>query len=156
VARAHRIAARVARLWWKVRRPRTLGVRALVLDEAERVALVKHTYLPNWYLPGGGVNRRESFADALARELREEIGLADFRLERVLGVYRNGSEYKDDHVVIFVVHTREPTADIRAADALEIEEARWFPIDALPTDISLASLRRIQEYRRGEIGLGDW
>ncbi|HEY0315504.1 MAG TPA: NUDIX domain-containing protein [Sphingomonas sp.] len=156
MARAHRIAARVARLWWTIRRPRTLGVRALVLDGAERVALVKHTYLPNWYLPGGGVNRRESFATALARELREEIGLGDFRLNRVLGVYRNGGEGKDDHVVIFVVRTKGAVATIHAADTLEIEDARWFPIDALPADISPASARRIEEYRNGEIGLGDW
>ena len=56
MALAHRLIARAARLWWKVRRPRTLGVRALVLDEADRVALVKHSYRPYWYLPGGGVN----------------------------------------------------------------------------------------------------
>lgn len=154
MARAHRLIARAARLWWMVRRPRTLGVRALVLDGAERVALVKHTYRPCWYLPGGGVNKRESFADALARELREEIGLTEFRPDRMLGVYRNGGEGKDDHVVIFVV--RAKAADIRAADSFEIEEARWFALDALPTDISPASLRRIEEWRRGEIGMGDW
>jgi len=156
MARRHRLIARVARLWWTIRRPRTLGVRALVLDGAERVVLVKHTYRPYWYLPGGGVNKRESFAHALARELREEIGLEDCRLDRVLGVYRNGGEGKDDHVVIFVVRTREATAEVRAADAMEIEEAGWFALDALPADISPASLRRIGEYRRGEIGLGDW
>jgi ADP-ribose pyrophosphatase YjhB (NUDIX family) len=154
MARAHRLIAKAARLWWTIRRPRTLGVRALVLDGAERVALVKHTYRDYWYLPGGGVNKRESFAAALARELREEIGLTDFRLDRVLGVYRNGGEGKDDHVVIFVVRTE--AVEIRAADALEIEDAGWFALDALPRDISPASARRIEEWRRGEIGLGDW
>jgi ADP-ribose pyrophosphatase YjhB (NUDIX family) len=148
--------ARAARLWWAIRRPRTLGVRALVLDGAERVALVKHTYRPYWYLPGGGVNRRESFAGALARELREEIGLEDFRVDRILGVYRNGAEGKDDHVVIYVVRTVGPVAQIQAADAFEIEEAGWFALDALPDDISPASARRIDEWRRGEIGVGDW
>lgn len=156
MARVHRLLARAARVWWAVRRPRTLGVRALVLDGADQVALVRHTYRPYWYLPGGGVKRREAFAGALVRELREEIGLDDFRLERVLGVYRNSGEYKDDHVVIFVVHTREPVAEIRAADGFEIEEARWFPMNALPADISPASAHRIEEYLRGEVGLGDW
>ena len=154
MARAHRLIAQAARLWWAIRRPRTLGVRALVLDGAERVALVKHTYRPYWYLPGGGVNKRESFAAALARELSEEIGLTEFRLDRVLGVYRNGGEGKDDHVVIFVVRTGQ--VDIRAADGFEIEKAGWFALDALPADISPASLRRIEEWRRGEVGMGDW
>jgi ADP-ribose pyrophosphatase YjhB (NUDIX family) len=154
MARAHRLIAKAARLWWTIRRPRTLGVRALVLDAAEQVALVKHTYRDYWYLPGGGVNKRESFGDALSRELREEIGLSDFRIDRMQGVYRNGGEGKDDHVVIFVVRTGATA--IRAADALEIEEAGWFALDALPADISPASLRRIEEWRKGEIGVGDW
>ncbi|WP_454886930.1 NUDIX domain-containing protein [Sphingomonas oryzagri] len=156
MATAHRLIARAARLWWAVRRPRTLGVRALVLDGADRVALVKHTYLPNWYLPGGGVKRRERFATALARELREEIALTGFQIERILGIYRNGSEHKDDHVAIFVVRTVTPIADIRAADSFEIEAAQWFALDALPPDISPASRRRIEEWQRGETGLGDW
>lgn len=156
MARAHRLIAKAARLWWTIRRPRTLGVRALVLDGAQRVALVKHTYLPNWYLPGGGVKKSESFAAALAREVREEIGLGDIRLDRVLGVYRSAAEGKDDHVVVFVVRTGTATADIHAADALEIEDAGWFALDALPGDISPASARRIEEYRRGEIGVGEW
>jgi ADP-ribose pyrophosphatase YjhB (NUDIX family) len=156
VALAHRLIARGARLWWAIRRPRTLGVRALVLDGAERVALVKHTYLPGWYLPGGGVKKRESFGAALIREVREEIGLADVRLDRVLGVYRSAAEGKDDHVVVFVVRTAGATADIRATDALEIEAAQWFALDALPEDMSPASLRRIGEYRRGEVGVGAW
>ena len=109
-----------------------------------------------WLLPGGGVKKSESFAVALAREVREEIGLEDVRLERVLGVYRSAAEGKDDHVVVFVVRTAEPTAAIRAADALEIEAAGWFALDALPEDISPASARRIGEYRRGEVGVGDW
>lgn len=156
MARAHRLIARAARIWWTIRRPRTLGVRAIVLDGADRIALIHHTYRPHWYLPGGGVHRKEPFDVALARELREEIGLEAFRVERILGVYRNRHEFKDDHVVIFVVRTIEPEVTIRAADTFEIEQARWFPIDALPDDISAASARRIEEYREGAIGGGDW
>lgn len=156
MARAHRLIMQAARLWWMIRRPRTMGVRAIVLDGAERVALIHHTYRPDWYLPGGGVNRREPFDVALARELSEEIGLEAFRVERILGVYRNRHEFKDDHVVTYVVRTLDPETAIRPADSFEIEQARWFPIDALPKDISAASARRIDEYRKGVLGTGDW
>ncbi len=30
----------------------TLGVRGLVTDEAGRVLLIEHTYMPGWYMPG--------------------------------------------------------------------------------------------------------
>ena len=158
MALPHRIAARLARLYWRVRRPRTLGVRALVIDQHDHVALIRHTYITHWYLPGGGVKKGESFADALIRELAEEVALHPVTVERVLGVYTNRSEYKDDHVTVFVVRIERPAdAPLMAADSWEIEAAGWFPLDALPEDVSPATLRRITEYRDGRIGnYGDW
>ena len=56
-------------------RPMTLGVRAIALDEAGRVFLVRHTYIPGFFLPGGGVERGETALLSLERELAEEGGL---------------------------------------------------------------------------------
>jgi len=148
---------KAARLYWRVRRPRTLGVRAVVVDQDDRIALVRHTYTTAWYLPGGGVKKGESFEAALLRELREEVAIDNGLIERVLGVYHSRREAKDDHIVIFVVRVATSSADpLRKADLLEIEEARWFPIDALPTGTSAATGRRIAEYRAGLTGMGSW
>ncbi len=153
----HHLANRIAGLYFRVRRPRTLGVRALVLDPQERVALVRHTYTDQWYLPGGGVKKGESFAAALVRELKEEVALDAPTVERVLGVYHSRREGKDDHIVVFVVRVAvTPSSQLQAADAMEIEEARWFPLDALPANASPATLRRVAEYRAGAVGLGVW
>lgn len=151
----HRLIGRAARLYWRVARPRTLGVRCLVLDPDDRIALVRHTYLPHWHLPGGGVKKKESFADGLARELREEVGITDFEVERVLGVYHSLREAKDDHIVIYVARTHAGTT-IAPADPIEIAEAAWFLFDALPEDVSPATARRIAEYREGTVGGGVW
>lgn len=157
MAFAHRMVGKAARLWWFVTRPRTLGVRAMVLDAQDRVALVRHTFAAGWAFPGGGVKKGESFEVALARELREEVALADFTIERVLGAYHSRREYKDDHVVIFVVRVVAGEAAAMAkADALEIAEAAWFALDALPEWVSPATGRRIAEYRAGATGTGVW
>lgn len=50
------------------------AVRAVVLDPAERVLLVRFE-TGVWTTPGGGIDPREEPAQALLRELAEEVGL---------------------------------------------------------------------------------
>ncbi len=151
----YRMVGRVARLVWRISRPRTIGVRAVLLDPDERVALVRHTYVDQWYLPGGGVKKGESIAAALVRELAEEVAIADPVIERVLGVYHSRRESKDDHIVIFIVRTAA-SGTLGRADLQEIEQADWFPVDDLPETTSSATQRRIAEYRQGATGTGAW
>ncbi len=151
----YRIAGRAMRLWWRVARPRTFGVRALLIDPAGRIALVRHHYISGWYLPGGGVNKGESAEDAIRRELAEEVGLTAVEIAGLLGIYHNRGEAKDDHVVVFVVLADDPAA-LYAADRREIAEAGWFAPDALPDGTSPATRRRIAEHGAGRQGHGAW
>jgi ADP-ribose pyrophosphatase YjhB (NUDIX family) len=155
MALRHRLLGKLAKLYWRTTRPRTLGVRAIVLDSTDRIALVRHTYMEHWYIPGGGVKKKESFSTGLARELREEVSITEFAIERVLGIYHSRNEAKDDHVVVYVVRVSDPLA-MAKADPMEIEAAEWFPLDALPEGVSPATARRIAEYRAGTIGTGTW
>ena len=56
----------------------TVGVAGVVLDERGRVLIVEHAYHPRypWGLPGGWIGEDEDPADAILRELREELQLA--------------------------------------------------------------------------------
>jgi 8-oxo-dGTP pyrophosphatase MutT (NUDIX family) len=69
--RCQRLAVRIAAP--KV----TMGACAVILDGRGRVLLAHHTYRANpWGLPGGLVSAREHPSAGLARELREELGVA--------------------------------------------------------------------------------
>ena len=151
----YRIAGRAMRLYWRVRRPRTFGVRALLVDPSGRIALVRHHYVAGWYLPGGGVDKRESAVEAIRREIAEEVGIAEVAITGVLGVYHNRAEAKDDHVIVFTAHVADPGLLV-AADPREIAEAAWFAIERLPEGTSPATRRRIDEYQADTQGHGSW
>jgi len=150
----HRLLGKTARLVWRITKPRTIGVRAVLLDQDDRIALVRHTYTDQWYLPGGGVKKGEGAEAAMLRELQEEVAVTKVTIERVLGVYHSRREGKDDHIVIFVMRTVSQA--LHRTDLMEIEEAGWFSLDRLPGSTSAATARRIAEYRQGITGAGAW
>ena len=49
----------IAHTIFRFTRPMTLGVRGIVIDPQACVFLVRHTYVPGWHLPGGGVDAGE-------------------------------------------------------------------------------------------------
>lgn len=140
---AVRLRSRLAHLAFRVLRPMTLGVRGLVLDGEGRVFLVRHTYVPGWHLPGGGVEAGETLLSSLERELREEANLEMAGAPTLLGIYFNHKSSRRDHVAIYVVRDFRSLGE-RKGD-WEIAEARFFARDELPADTSEATRARLAE-----------
>lgn len=142
-SRFFRAAWLARRLWHRVSRPLTMGVRAVLVDGAGRVLLVRHSYIGGWHCPGGGVARGETLAEAMRREVREEVGLIVPPGDpQPFGVYARFRDGASDHVAVFVVRDWTGTP---CADGLEILETGFFPLDRLPADTSPATRRRLGE-----------
>lgn len=131
----------------------TLGVRALVLDGSGRVLLLRHTYIPGWYFPGGGVEANESAAEAAAREILEETAVRLKAPPRLVSMHPNPRVSPRDHVAFFhaACETTRPVA--RPG---EIAEVGFFRLDALPEGVTGATARRIAEMVEGRTPAREW
>lgn len=150
-----RLRDRLFHLWFLLRRPMTLGVRGLVYDEAANaVFLIRHTYVPGWQFPGGGVERGETALEALSRELFEE-GNIEVRAQPVLkSLHFNRRQSPRDHVAFYLVTDFVQSRPKRPD--MEIAEAGFFRLDALPQDTSPATRRRIAELFDGAPPAAEW
>ncbi len=144
------LAARVYAL------PTRRGVRALILDPADRVLMVRfEDELGSWWsTPGGGIDPGESDAEALARELSEEVGLRDFELGSLIWTRRHwlvnprrwGGQEERHYLVRTAAFAPAAAFSVAELAAEGVHEARWFTVDELATVITgprrLASLVR--------------
>ncbi len=120
---------------------RTVGVRALVVKD-NQVLLVKHTYQEQWYTIGGAVEKGESLVQAIVRELKEEVGAILTAPPQLSSVFYSRNEKRDDYIIFYLV----TSCVFEDACCSEIQEKKWFLFDALPSDISPATQRRIDEH----------
>jgi ADP-ribose pyrophosphatase YjhB (NUDIX family) len=97
----------------------------------------------------------ESLADALAREIREEVGAVLTAPPQLFGVYRNEIAHKRDHVAFFVCREWERRTVPRIPNR-EIVACRRFPLTALPADVSRGTLARVSEVLAGAPPSSDW
>ncbi len=143
----HRLLRSALHVWFRLTRGMTMGVRAMVLDAEGRVFLVRHSYIPGWHLPGGGIEAGQSAREALAMELHEE-GSIVLESEPVLfGVYLNRHAAPRDHVLLYIVRGFRQTAP-RLPDR-EIVETGFFALDALPEGTTRGTRRRLDEVLAG-------
>ncbi|MEE1609632.1 NUDIX domain-containing protein [Microvirga sp. CF3016] len=152
--RSSRLISRALHTYWRFSRGMTLGVRAVVLDDRNQVFLIRHTYVPGWHLPGGGVETGETALDALGRELREEACIAMDETPDLFGVFFNNRISRRDHVLVYVIR-RFTVLSVKQPDR-EIAEAGFFPLDRLPEGTTMATRNRLAEILEGRPLSTNW
>jgi ADP-ribose pyrophosphatase YjhB (NUDIX family) len=121
--------------------PAVFGVAALVLDGEGRVLLVRHGYNPGWRLPGGGVERGEPAADAVLRELQEEVGLTGGG-----AAFVSLHSRKAGWATMVVALYRVTGGAVNFRPNLEIREICFADPRHPPAGCTPAALRRLSEF----------
>jgi 8-oxo-dGTP pyrophosphatase MutT (NUDIX family) len=130
-----------------IRRRMVLGARAALID-GDRVLLLRHTYMPGWHFPGGGVEPGETAEQAARRETEEETGLRVEGPMTFLGLYLQVNEATNrDHVAVCVWRAHSVIHPFKANG--EIAEIGWFAFDALPAGVNPGTARRVAEIAAG-------
>ena len=116
------------------------AVRALVVDRDDRILLVQFRRPVGdeawWGSPGGGIDAGETHAEALRRELREEVGLHDFEIGPLLfehdGRFAWGGALYDQRNTTYLVRVaeHEPVATIDL-EPEGVADVRWWSLDEL-------------------------
>ncbi len=153
---AYRAAHGVRSLYWRIRRPTTVGVRIAVVSANGEVVVVRHSYGPPYlYFPGGRVDRGETCAEAAVRELAEETAIRPARGAaslRLFGVYTNRRGGLTTHIILFELPPSEwDHCDLdRDRHGAEITEVTLVAITNPPADLSRATRRRLSELTTGD------
>lgn len=119
-------------------------VGAVVVDrDARRVLLLKHVlrWGSGWGIPGGFLERGEHPEDAVRRELREEAGL---ELEEARIVFARNLKKINQIEIMFLCRAAGGAAVAVAPHSLEIVDAKWFDVNALPADVGHDQRRLIE------------
>lgn len=138
---------RLMHLYWRFSRGLTVGVRGMATDPDGRIFLVKHSYVPGWHLPGGGVEPGETLREALGREMMEEGNIAFLQEPRLFGIYHNRTASGRDHVALFVADAFTQTTPPQPN--AEIIAHGFFLRDALPPETTPGTRKRIAEVLDG-------
>ena len=123
--------------------PVALGACALVVRDG-KVLLVRHSYVRGWLLPGGGVGRGEPPAEAILRELREEIGLVRSSPPEFIGLYSRRAGWATNVIALY----RIDDAEFIFRPNLEIRETQFADPVAPPDGTPPSVRRRLSEFAR--------
>lgn len=126
------------------------GVIGLILTPEDKIVLAHRSKLNSgWSLPGGSVEKDETFEDTFKREIQEEVGVEVFSprlvlIEKKLFVFPSEEEL---HFVLATYSARiketrlpEPTAEA-LREGLKIE---LFDLDDLPSDMIFSDKKKVE------------
>lgn len=118
----------LARIYWRIRKPVTYGVKVIV-QHADKYLIIQNSYgFKRLTFPGGKIEEGEVASHAAIRETKEEVGIRLGEVRKLFDV-TSTAEGKVDHVAIF--HAVADSDKLSLCE-FEIASANWFTKEEIP------------------------
>jgi len=131
-----------------------VDVRGALVDDRERILLMRERSDNRWSLPGGWADPLDTPSRAVEREVLEETGYSA-RARKLVGCWDRDAQGHLPRLpfsIYKLFFLCEATGEVRPPDALETLEIGWFGLDELPElsvgRVSARQLARIIAHRR--------
>lgn len=100
---------------------------AVVQNGKGEVLILRHA-TGNWLLPGGKINTAETSLDGLKREIKEETGINNFTIKKIVEVeaWSEGEEGK-----CVVTYLLEPIGEVEVVLSSEHDKFEWVSPEGL-------------------------
>jgi 8-oxo-dGTP diphosphatase len=122
----------------------SVSVAGIVVNDDDRVLVIKRDDNGHWEAPGGVLELGESFEDGVRREVLEETGLT-VSVERLTGVYKNLT-----HGIVALVFRCRPNAGGTHPTA-EAREVRWMTTQQVQSAMNPAFAVRVLDAFDGNV-----
>ncbi len=129
-----------------------VGCGAIIINDRDEVLLVKRSKNSRvnpdvWSRPGGEVEFGESSAEAVEREIFEEVGII-IKAVRPLGFLDNISPDRKTHWISIGYLAKHVSGQIVNKEPDKHDDIRWFPVDELPENVTDYTKESVEEALR--------
>ncbi|GEN52651.1 NUDIX hydrolase [Halobacillus faecis] len=104
----------------------------LIFDEREEKVLMVKNKGSGWSLPGGAVEKGETFEQAAIREVKEEANLK-IEVENIVAVNEAFFENKGHHALFITYKAKVVEGALQIIHKDEIDELKWTDIETANT-----------------------
>lgn len=128
---------------------RDLVTNGLIIKSG-KILLVKRNIEPcrgMWALIGGYIGWNETVEECVKREVKEEVGL-ECETTNFIGIYSGPNRDPHDLQNIGLAYVLKPVSEKILIQKEEVIEAKWFPLDNLPTPLAFDHAKIIEDYKK--------
>jgi ADP-ribose pyrophosphatase len=125
-----------------------IGVGAVIIDSENNILLQLRNKPPEagyWSIPGGKVEFMEKLEDAIARELKEELGI-NVRIEDMLCVTNHIVPADNAHWVAPTFLVQIIGGKVKNLEPDAIRQVQFFPLSNLPDNLTITTCSAIEAY----------